>query len=202
MTFDDYNYDMYNQYILVDPNYNENDDHPPLPKNFKPKMVQKTKKGHIKTRQSDTESMALTAKNLDDVCNDKYEHDVLDTQTEDEKAIAAYTKLMAQQEAEQAKEAVKHDSVSQAEGSQQNSQDDKTEEEYGEQEAEAEEEDEVEYEIFYDVSDIRQTLRKQEENMFKDLFSITKQVLQDNQTEKVMNKFHIEEWAPKENEDD
>jgi hypothetical protein len=45
MSFDDYNYDLYNQYILVDPNFNENDDNPPLPKGFKPKMVQKTKKG-------------------------------------------------------------------------------------------------------------------------------------------------------------
>jgi|DEB0MinimDraft_12_1074336.scaffolds.fasta_scaffold19958_4 hypothetical protein len=35
--FEDYNYELYNKYILVDPNYNPEDDrNPPLPGGFVP----------------------------------------------------------------------------------------------------------------------------------------------------------------------
>lgn len=64
MCFDDFNYDLYNQYILVDPNFNENETTIQLPKGFVPKTVEKNKRGQIKQDSHDTESLALTDKNL------------------------------------------------------------------------------------------------------------------------------------------
>ena len=48
MMFEDYNYDMYNKYILIDPNFNESDNIIPLPRGFIPQPVNKNKKGGLK----------------------------------------------------------------------------------------------------------------------------------------------------------
>ena len=36
MVFEDYNYEMYNKYILVDPEFNESDSNLPMPGGFVP----------------------------------------------------------------------------------------------------------------------------------------------------------------------
>ena len=46
---------------------------------------------------------------------------------------------------------------------------DKSENDYGEQD---DEEDEIEYEVFYNDSDIRHTLRNQDQNLFKDIITV------------------------------
>lgn len=92
MCFDDFNYDLYNQYILVDPNYNEEDISQPLPKGFVPKTVEKNKRGQVKQDSHDTESLALTDKNLLEICPEKYVHAGIDVMTEEEKKEEAMKK--------------------------------------------------------------------------------------------------------------
>lgn len=93
MCFDDFNYEMYNEYILIDPNFNQNDLNSELPHGFIPKTVNKVK-GQTSGQLSngDTESIALTTKNLDDLCAEKFIHDPVNVQTEGEKKEEAYQK--------------------------------------------------------------------------------------------------------------
>ena len=71
-----------------------------------------------------------------------------------------------------------------------------------------EEEDEIEYEIFFNETDIRQTLRKQDDNLFKDIISTSKTVFNENVMmhgtvgAQALNKFMIEDWAPKAEEEE
>lgn len=92
MCFDDFNYDLYNQYILVDPNFQESEEIEPLPKGFVPKTVSKNKRGQIKDDSNDTESIALTAKNLEELASGDYDHDNLNVKTEEEKKEEEYRK--------------------------------------------------------------------------------------------------------------
>lgn len=45
MCFDDYNYDLYNKYVLVDPNFNPDEDSPMGEQGFVPKKVETNAKG-------------------------------------------------------------------------------------------------------------------------------------------------------------
>lgn len=91
--FEDYNYDMYNKYILIDPDFDESQPYSNMPKNFVPQSVQKSIKGKIKN-QTEDQSISLTSKNLEESCQDPYEHDVLNVQTENEKKELETQKAM------------------------------------------------------------------------------------------------------------
>ena len=55
------------------------------------------------------------------------------------------------------------------------------------------EEDEVEYNVFFNTSEIKDTIKDQEQNVFGDITEIKREV-QENDDK--MNKFEILEWAP------
>ena len=57
---------------------------------------------------------------------------------------------------------------------------DKKEEDEGSEEEADDMEDEIEYEVYYNSSDIKQTLLNQDHNLFTDLVSVTREVLQEN----------------------
>lgn len=64
MTFDDYNYDVFNKYILVDPERDEADENKVDLGGFVPQVILKGKNQN--KLQNDTQSEAqLTEKNLD-----------------------------------------------------------------------------------------------------------------------------------------
>lgn len=83
---------------MIDPNFQGEETE--LPKGFVPKQVTKNKRGQIKSDSNETESLALTAKNLEENCPEKYVHDNVDVKTEDEKKEEAYRKQVAVHEAE------------------------------------------------------------------------------------------------------
>ena len=63
--------------------------------------VEKTKKGvPIKREINDAQSKTLTENNLQKSCHDSYKHDMLNTQTDDEKAYQAYQKQLADRDRE------------------------------------------------------------------------------------------------------
>lgn len=72
-----------------------------------------------------------------------------------------------------------------------------SENEYGEQEGE--EDDEIEYEVFYDIKDIKFTLERQEQNVFGDLINVVERLKVEriDPNPSALNKFNIQEWAPK-----
>ena len=57
-----------------------------------PKTVSKNKRGQIKDDSNDTESIALTAKNLEELASGDYDHDNLNVKTEEEKKEEEYRK--------------------------------------------------------------------------------------------------------------
>jgi len=59
-------------------------------------------------------------------------------------------------------------------------------------------EDEKEYEVFYDYREIKETRKKQIQNVFEDVINKQIQFVNENQDIKDTNKFNIEEWAPQE----
>ena len=80
MTFDDYNYDLYNKYILIDPNLHESDEEEIKEiGGFDPKTNVK--------QDDDGKSVALTDKILETNNQDHFRFDALDTRTEEEKAV-------------------------------------------------------------------------------------------------------------------
>lgn len=85
--FEDFNYGLYNKYILIDPNREEGGDHTPLPGGFEPQVVEKNKRGvPMKQKDDDSQSQPLTENYLD-TYKDDYQHNVFDVQTEDEKQM-------------------------------------------------------------------------------------------------------------------
>jgi hypothetical protein len=88
MNFDDYNYDQFNKFILVDPNRDETAEDAVDLGGFVPQTVsiKSKKKGYEKTSVVDeNENAPLTEKELEVSCHGSYKHDLLDTQTKDEK---------------------------------------------------------------------------------------------------------------------
>ena len=65
-----------------------------------------------------------------------------------------------------------------------------------------EEEDEIEYDVFYTSKAIKNTLNKQDQNLFVDIEAQKMQIINEfrgvNNLKQKMNKFLIEDWAPKE----
>ena len=94
MSFEDYNYDHFNKFILIDPTRTEEDPYQPMPvsKNgsvFEPQIVEKDKFGKIKSGCSESHDQG--SKLSDIMLNEaqyrdsKYYHEILDVDTEAEK---------------------------------------------------------------------------------------------------------------------
>lgn len=83
MRFDDVNYDLYNQFILIDPNYDSDDEELVQSlKGFVPAKVQQKKSLIQKDGQfDDGVSVALTINNVYNQSIDEYDHDILNTLT-------------------------------------------------------------------------------------------------------------------------
>ena len=180
MTFEDYNYAQYNEHILIDPDLEESDEELKKVSDFQP-----TKKHDIK--DSKTKKIRLIAPNLrgfeephyqellnvrskEDFYSDQQLREEVRLQKEKE---AEELRLQNQAEEEQDQEKTKDsdsDAVSVVAGS--------------------ETDDEVEYEVFYNINDIRETIKKQEDDPFQDVVNAGKS------TEYVQNKWLIEDFAP------
>ena len=86
MSFDDYNYDQFNKYILVDPNRDETAPDAVDLGGFVPQAVsiKQSKKGSERVADED-QALPLTEKELEVSCHGSYKHDLLDIQTKEEK---------------------------------------------------------------------------------------------------------------------
>lgn len=90
MNFDDFNYDPFNKYILIDPKRDETDENKEDLGTFVPMPVKisqgkPSKKSDI---NDDQQSLPMTEKELDQACTEGYTHDLLDVQTDQEKEVA------------------------------------------------------------------------------------------------------------------
>jgi hypothetical protein len=79
MAFDDYNYDLFNKYILVDPNRDETAPDRVDLGGFVPQAVsiKQSKKGSERVADED-QALPLTEKELEVSCHGSYKHDLLD----------------------------------------------------------------------------------------------------------------------------
>lgn len=79
MSFDDYNYDLFNKYILVDPNRDETAPDAVDLGGFVPQAVsiKQSKKGSERVAEED-QALPLTEKELEVSCHGSYKHDLLD----------------------------------------------------------------------------------------------------------------------------
>lgn len=86
MNFDDYNYSMYNKFLLIDPDRDEDDPDKIDLGDFKPTPIQinKKKKDDDQFGMDDKVSQ-LTEQFLEESCQDSYKHDLLDADTPEEK---------------------------------------------------------------------------------------------------------------------
>ena len=164
MQFDDYNYDQFNKYILVDPNRDETAPDAINLGGFVPQTVslKSSKKGTQNVADED-QALPLTEKELEVSCHGSYKHDLLDTQTKEEKDTeaveAAFQHKQAIQVAKEAEEKERLEKEEENEHSRSQSLIQKgteTENDYGMEEGE--EDDDIEYDIFYTSQKIKDTL--------------------------------------------
>ena len=205
MTFDDYNYDLYNKYILIDPNRGEDDQEEVDLGDFVPQVVMKTKKGvPMKNMNDDSQSLPLTERQLEQSCHDSYKHEALDIQTEVEKLNEEQEAKQKEQEQKNAEEAAKQKQQIEQQPSDQPSQSPKGSE--NESNMELEDEDpEIEYEVFYRSKDIKDTLVKQKKNHFTDILNEKKGLQREIRIlggPQAVNRFLIDDWAPKQPDQD
>ena len=93
MKFDDFNYEMYNKYILIDPERDENDPNAIDLGGFVSQPPTKNKHG---CHEDDDQSLPLTEQQIDHSVqesqknlNNQYNHDALDVTTSKERETAA-----------------------------------------------------------------------------------------------------------------
>ena len=184
MVFDDYNYDQFNKYILVDPNRDETAPDVIDLGGFVPQTVsiKSKKKGDEKTSVvDDDQALPLTEKELEVSCHGSYKHDLLDIQTKDEKdaetveiAFQHKQAIQAQKDAEEKERLEKEDDNEQSASSVIHK-GTASEADYGHEELD--DEDSVEYDVFYTSQRIKDTLVSQDQNLFLELISYKKSVL-------------------------
>ena len=81
MRFDDVNYDLYNQFILIDPYYDSDDEENNQSLNgFVPAKVSIENKSRLSDGE-DGASIALTIKNITNQPIEEYDHNIMDTRT-------------------------------------------------------------------------------------------------------------------------
>lgn len=152
----------------------------------------------MKKKDDEDHSVNLTENVLEGSCHDRYEHDVFDVQTDEEK-VKERIEIITRKENERLAQMEALERQKQQEEEDSNANNSQKGDEL--EEVLEEEDDEIEYEVFYDTPDIRHTLNMQKRNVFQDIFQHRTVLLSGEkngkQALKARNKFNIEDWAPK-----
>ena len=211
MGFDDFDYDLYNKYILIDPERDENDPASIDLGGFVPQPATKNKNGAV---EEDEQSLPLTEQQVDRSVQEsetnaqnQYNHTALDVTTHKERENAAIMAAIERKQAlkqkqleEEQQRLEKIKAHYMMEDSAQEFATGPNEAEYGNEDDQ--EEDEIEYDVFYSSAAIQKTLIQQDQNLFVDIEAHKKDIIGEfrgvNNLKQKMNKFLIEDWAPKE----
>lgn len=150
MTFEDYNYTMYNKFVLIDPNHASDDE----------------QDCDFQANRKEEENLQPLRDNiLEASISDKYQHKQLDVETESERQ-AALEEALAKKRLRQQKRLEEEELERLAEEEQQE-EDDKSDKD---QEGFEENEDEdIEYEVFFTQGEIQEALSMQKQDAFGDL---------------------------------
>ena len=165
MAFDDYSYELYNKYILIDPERDETDQNKVDLGNFVPQQVKKLHNGRV-VENDITENVKLTENLVDQQSeNTQHKFSELDVETEIEREEKIRLQKIEQDREKQ--EQMERDTQARLQEAQ-----NLTTNKQSVEESEAMsqyEEDEVEYEIYYDSRDIQELLQVQKQNLFTDI---------------------------------
>ena len=170
MHFEDYNYELYNKYVLIDPNKGiadeqlEEDEEQPKEKMLGFAPGEENSEGAASKKQPITENL------LEQSVHDSYKHNQLDVETEAEKEAANQAALLqrrveAQQRFDEEEEKHKEEEQERQEKEKEN----EDGEGDGEGEDGEEQEEEIEYDIYYDQKQIKQALDEQTKDVFSDI---------------------------------
>ena len=188
MHFEDYNYEMYNRHLLINPDIDAYDDSESSDGDSERSRKEKPL-GFMKEHHEDEEKRVphLTDKVIDQSINESYKHSQLDVQTEEELVQAQQKEIerkikeknKAADEAEEARQAEEEEKKEPAEAAAAGD-DDKDDDEHDDENEDEEKEEEIEYEIFYDQKQIKRAFEEQKKDAFDDLLTTRSIVISDN----------------------
>ena len=184
LTFEDFNYAVYNEHILIDPTLEESDQELKERGGFQPKKnVLKNKDNKVNKSQS------LNTQNLEMNYVKKYYQEltsVLSEQEQEEKEKETdknigYAVADDQNQEDNQKRSENNDESSGDLASQSNSYD----------------QDDVEYKIFYDIKEIKETIKKQDDDPFTNIVEAKRENSRERETNRdTENLINIIEFAP------
>lgn len=206
MHFEDYNYEMYNRHLLINPDIDdyessEAEDSEGVPKEKKLGFMPEQKE------DEDNQVLHLTDKVIEQSVHESYKHSQLDVQTEEE-LVQAQQKAIEERIKEKNRLADEEDEARREEEEEKkNAEEGEDGEEKDVDEDEEDEEgdnkSEIEYDIFYDHKQIKRAYEEQKKDAFWDILDEKVQVKDEFFTEhekpiQKLNKYNIDDWAPKE----
>ena len=186
MNFEDYNYDFYNKFILIDPHkalddgYDNTDNEG---QSVKEKSISiMLEENQNKYTEEEGKSVTLTEKHLDLKVTDTYQHDTMDVNTQAEKNQQVEEelkkkKLEKEKELEEKKE-LDERQIMLLEQDKKDNEEEKDEENESQENGEENGEDDIEYNVYYNREQIKQTFREQKKDIFEDIIQARREVLE------------------------